>query len=75
MWWNWDHEDLYKQYNAELMEAADPDKISSTVSQQVALVGSQGLYERINNNFKEGRFEAFFAKVKLETSLLLFYLC
>ena len=75
MWWEFDNEDLYKQYNAELMEAADPDQISSVVSQQVALVGSQGLYERINSNFKEGRFEALFAKVKLESSILLFYLC
>ena len=48
-----------------MMEAADQDKISSTVAQQVALVGSQDLYERINTNFKEGKFEAFFAKVKL----------
>ena len=64
MWRSRAIEGLYKQNNAKVMEAADPNKISSTVSQQVALVGSQGLYERINNNFKEGKFEAFFAKVK-----------
>ena len=64
MWRSRAIEGLYKQNNAKVMEAADPNKISSTVSQQVTLVGSQGLYERINNNFKEGKFEAFFAKVK-----------
>ena len=65
----------YKQYNAELMKAADQDKISSTVSQQVALVGSESLYQKINKNFKEGGFDAFFAKVKLlDNSILLFYL-
>ena len=71
---DFDNEDRYKRYNAKLMKTADPEKISSVVSQQVALVGSQGLYEKINSNFKEGRFEAFFAKVKLESSILLFYL-
>merc|ERR1719219_2006649 len=40
----------------------DPEKISSAVSEQVALVGSQSLYEKINTNFREERFEAFFAK-------------
>merc|ERR1719219_2366978 len=40
----------------------DPEKISTAVSQQVALVGSQSLYEKINTNFREGKFEAFFAK-------------
>ena len=73
--WNWpyldfENTDLYKKYNAELMEAADPEKISSTVSQQVALVGSQSLYERINTNFKEGRFDAFYAKVKLDICIV-----
>ena len=44
---------LDKQYNAELKEAADQEKISSAVDEQVALVGSRVLYERINRNFKE----------------------
>ena len=60
-----------KQYNAELITMTDPDKISSAVSQQVALVGSQSLYEKINSNFKEERFEAFFAKVELLNQIFL----
>ena len=46
-----------------LMKEADPDKISSDITEQVALVGSQSLYERIHSNFKELKFEAFLAKV------------
>ena len=63
-----------KQYNAELIKMTDPDKISSAVSQQVALVGSQSLYEKINSNFKEERFEAFFAKVELLNQIFLSHL-
>ena len=48
---------------AELMKEADPDKISSAIAEQVALVGSQDIYERIDSNFKELKFEAFLAKV------------
>ena len=40
-------------------------KISSAISEQVALIGSRSLYERIDKNFKELKFEAFLAKVKL----------
>ena len=65
MSYDFENMDLYKQYNAKVMEASDQEKISSAVSRQVALVGSRVLYERINRNFKEGRFEAFFAKVKV----------
>ena len=65
MSYDFENKDLYKQYNAKVMEASDQEKISSAVSRQVALVGSRVLYERINRNFKEGRFEAFFAKVKV----------
>ena len=50
--------------NAKLMEAADQEKIDSALAQQIALVGSRRLYERINKNFKEVKFEALFAKVK-----------
>ena len=39
-------------------------KINSAISEQIALVGSRSIYERINKNFKEERFEALFAKVK-----------
>lgn len=48
--------------NAKLMEAADQEKIDSALAQQIALVGSRRLYERINKNFKEIKFEAVFAK-------------
>ena len=63
-------EDIYDLYeegrwmNDVLMESADQDKISSAVSQQIALLGSKKMYERINKNFKKERFEALFAKVK-----------
>ena len=55
---------------AELLEMADQEKISLAVSQQVDLVGSQSLYDKINKNFKEGGFDAIFAKVHF-----LFYFC
>ena len=51
-------------FNTELVQAADPAKISSAVSQQISLLGSRRLYERINNNLKIAKFEAHFAKVK-----------
>ena len=54
---------------AELMKEADPDKISTAIAEQVALVGSQSLYERINKNFKELRFEAFLAKVRVKLDI------
>ena len=50
-------------FMADLMKEADPDKISSAIAEQVALVGSQGLYERIHDNFKKLKFEAVLAKV------------
>ena len=49
-------------FNTELVKAADPAKISSAVSQQISLLGSRRLYERINNNLKMAKFEAHFAK-------------
>ena len=67
----------YKRYNAKLRKMADPEKITSMVSQQVALVGSQRLYEKINNNFTGVRFDAIFAKVKLDNSIfnIWFHFC
>ena len=56
-------------FMAELMKEADPDKISTAIAEQVALVGSQSLYERINKNFKELRFEAFLAKVRAKLDI------
>ena len=52
-------------FNTELVQAADQGKISSAVSQQVALLGSRRLYERINTNLKISKFEPHFAKVNL----------
>ena len=49
--------------NAKLLKKVDQEKISLAVSQQVALVGSQSLYEKINKNFKEANFDAILAKV------------
>ena len=51
-------------FNTELVQAADPAKISSAVSQQISLLGSRRLYERIDKNLKLAKFEAHFAKVK-----------
>lgn len=59
-------EESYKEVNAELMKSADQNKINSAISQQIALLGSREMYERINRNFKERRFEALFAKVTLK---------
>ena len=51
---------------AELMKK----KIDSAISEQVALLGSQRMYDRINNNMEEGKFEPLFAKVKLHNLIL-----
>ena len=49
-------------FNTEIVQAADPAKISAAVSQQISLLGSRRLYERIKNNLKIAKFEAHFAK-------------
>ena len=49
-------------FNTEIVQAADPAKISAAVSQQISLLGSRRLYERINYNLKMAEFEAHFAK-------------
>ena len=60
-----------RPYNkALLLKQADQEKIALAVSQQVALVGSQSLYDKINKNFKENGFDAIFAKVKQFSSFL-----
>ena len=60
-----------RPYNkALLLKQADQAKIALAVSQQVALVGSQSLYDKINKNFKENGFDAIFAKVKQFSSFL-----
>ena len=63
--WNGIKASIKEQLNLEkLWKAADLEKISTAVSQQVAIVGSRSLYERIDNNFKKQKSEALFAKVK-----------
>ena len=53
-----------EQLNLEkLLKVADPEEISTAVSEQVALLGSYSLYERMDNNFKLHKSEAIFAKV------------
>ena len=59
--------------NALLLKQADQEKIDLAVSQQIALVGSKSLYEKINKNFKEHGFDAIFAKVKLINSIFVCY--
>ena len=51
---------------AELMK----EKMDSAISQQVALLGSQRMYDRINKNMEEGKFEFLFAKVKLPNLII-----
>ena len=53
-------------FNTELVQAADPAKISSAVSQQISLLGSRRLYERIDNNLKLAKFESHFAKEQFD---------
>jgi len=43
------------------VEDADASKIAQIKQQQVQMLGSEKLYERIKNNFKIGKFEAYFA--------------
>ena len=51
LWEGWyDQPELFM---AELMKEADQHQISSAVSQQVALVGSQSLYERIKERIMD----------------------
>ena len=56
MWLDFENEDLYQQYNAD----GGPRP-----GENLFRCVSTGRYERINRNFKEMRFEAFFAKVKV----------
>ena len=52
-------------FNVELVQSVDQVKIDSAISQQVSLLGSQRLYDRIDLNLKLSKFEAHFAKVFL----------
>jgi len=52
----------FQENNNKLLEKTDPAAVKAVVNEQVELLGSQLLYQRINNNFLEQKFEAFFAK-------------
>ena len=49
------------QVNTRLRERRDEDKMNQFRQEQIALLGSETLYHRVNNNFKLFRFEAYFA--------------
>lgn len=48
--------------NMRLIAAADKEKIEQVRQQQIDLLGSATLYERINKNLKLTKFEAYFAR-------------
>ena len=58
-------------FNTELVQMVDQLQLDSAVAQQVELIGSHKLYERINHNLKISKFEAHFAKVREFNSTLL----
>ena len=56
--------DEAEMFNTELVQMVDQLQLDSAVAQQVELIGSHKLYERINHNLKISKFEAHFAKVR-----------
>jgi len=52
--------------NVELVSITDESKVDKIKADQVEIVGSLKLYERINLNFRMERFEPFFAKEQFE---------
>ena len=48
--------------NGKLIAAADKEKIEQVKQRQIDLLGSSKLYERINQNLKLTKFEAYFAR-------------
>jgi len=52
--------------NVELVSITDESKVEKIKADQVEIVGSLKLYERINLNFRLERFEPFFAKEQFE---------
>ena len=64
-----DSSDDSSEFNSEvhqaemqkLIAAADKEKIEQVKQRQIDLLGSSKLYERINRNLKETKFEAYFA--------------
>jgi len=52
--------------NVELVSITDESKVDKIKADQVEIVGSLKLYERINLNFRLERFEPFFAKEQFE---------
>ena len=59
-------------FNTELVQSADKLKIELAISQQVELLGSHKLYDRISSNLKISKFEAHFAKVSLAARFMLY---
>jgi len=52
--------------NDELVATIDKDKVEKIKSEQVEVVGSLKLYERINRNFMQENFEPIFAKEQFD---------
>eukprot|EP00092_Neocalanus_flemingeri_P002186 GFUD01002326.1.p1 GENE.GFUD01002326.1~~GFUD01002326.1.p1 ORF type:complete len:292 (-),score=86.97 GFUD01002326.1:45-920(-) len=52
--------------NIQLVETTDKAKVDRILADQVEVVGSLTLYERINKNFLDAKFEPFFAKEQFD---------
>jgi len=50
-----------RQLRKQFIKEADPTAVQAIVNEQVALLGSDLLYQRINRNLKQHRFESVFA--------------
>jgi len=55
-----------EQKNEQLIKEADKAKVNKIIAEQVEVVGSLKLYERINRNFLEAKFEPYFAKEQFD---------
>jgi len=55
-------DESFRKNNNKLLEKTDPAAVEEVVNEQIKLLGSELLYQRINKNFLEHKFEAFFAK-------------
>jgi len=52
--------------NKRLVEATDTTQVDKVVADQIKVVGSAKLFERISKNFEEVKFEPFFAKEQFD---------
>jgi len=55
-------EKSFRKNNKKLLKKTDPAAVEEVINEQIELLGSELLYQRINNNLLEHKFEAFFAK-------------